>query len=171
MALTREKKQALVADIRKLATSSSIIVVVKNHGLTVAESQDLRGKARASNCGIRVVKAKLAKVAIDGTDFAILNEDLTGPVALAYSEEDPVAAAKVVVDYSKNNEKLEVVCAVMDGRKMELSEVKTLASLPSLDELRGKLVGLISAPARNIACITQAPAGQLARLLKAKSEQ
>jgi large subunit ribosomal protein L10 len=171
MALSREKKQELVAGIRGLATSCNIIVVVKNHGLSVAESQDLRGQARAKDCGIKVVKAKLAKVAIDGTDFASLSEELSGPVAFAYSESDPVSAAKVVVEYSKKNEKLEVVCAVMDGKKLNLSEVQTLASLPSLDELRGKLVGLISAPARDIACIAQAPAGQLARLLKAKSEQ
>jgi len=121
---------------------------------------------REAGASYKVSKNKLAKIALDGTDYLSLGDMLTGPVGLATSI-DPVAAAKVVVDFAKTTDKLEIVGGAMGATALNVEGVKALATLPSLDELRAKIVGLIQAPAQKLASITQAPAGQLARVFGA----
>jgi large subunit ribosomal protein L10 len=138
--------------------------------MTVAESGDLRGKMREAGAGFKVTKNRIAKLALKGTRFEDLDTLFTGPTAVGTSE-DPVAAAKILVEYAKSNNKLTIVGGSMDGKILDKAGVEALAKMPSLDELRGKLVGLLQAPASKLARVTQAPAGKLARVVKAREEQ
>ena len=131
--------------------------------MTVTQSTDLRNKMRDAGASYKVAKNRLAMIALDGTDYGSLADLLTGPTALATST-DPVAAAKAVVEFAKTNDQFEIVGGAMGKTVLDADGVKALASLPSLDELRAKLVGLLVAPATKIATITQAPAAQLARV-------
>ena len=135
-----------------------------------AQSTQVRNKMRAAGATYKVSKNRLAKIALDGTDYLSLGDMLTGPVGLA-SSIDPVAAAKVAVEFAKTNDKFEIVGGAMGANALDVEGVKALATLPSLDELRAKIVGLLVAPATKLATITQAPAAQLARVLKAYSEK
>ena len=146
------------------------MVITRNLGMTVKQSTDLRNKMRDAGASYKVAKNRLAKIALEGTDYGSLADLLTGPTALATSK-DPVAAAKVVIDFAKTNDKLQVVGGAMGKTVLDAEGVKALASLPSLDELRAKLVGLLVAPATKLATITQAPAAQLARVLSAYAEK
>ena len=142
------------------------MVVTRNLGMTVAQSTDLRTKMRDAGASYKVSKNRLAKIAIEGTDYAVLADMLTGPTALSTSA-DPVAAAKVVSDFAKTNDRIEIVGGAMGKQLLDAECVKALASLPSLDELRAKIVGLVQAPAQKLASVTQAPAAQLARVFGA----
>lgn len=164
--MDRAQKAAAVAELKQTFSEVGVVVVTRNRGLTVAQSTDLRNKMRDAGATYKVSKNKLAKIALDGTDYLSLGDMLTGPVALA-SSTDPVAAAKVVVDFAKTNDKLEIVGGAMGATALDVDGVKSLATLPSLDELRAKIVGLIVAPATKLATITQAPAAQLARVFGA----
>ncbi|MEQ8441441.1 MAG: 50S ribosomal protein L10 [Alphaproteobacteria bacterium] len=164
--MERSKKEALVAELRETFETSSLVVVTSQSGLTVAEVSDLRQKMRDAGAGYKVTKNTLAKLALKGTKFEHLDDLFTGPTAICFSE-DPVAAAKVVTDYRKSNEKISIVAGGLDGSGLDAAQVEALAKLPSLDELRGKLVGLIQAPATKVAGVLQAPAGQLARVFGA----
>jgi len=164
--MDRAQKAAAVADLKQTFSEVGVVVVTRNLGLTVAQSTDLRTKMREAGATYKVSKNKLAKIALDGTDYLSLGDMLTGPVGLA-SSVDPVAAAKVVVDFAKTNDKLEIVGGSMGATALNVEGVKALATMPSLDELRAKIVGLIQAPAQKLASITQAPAGQLARVFGA----
>ncbi|MBS0478168.1 MAG: 50S ribosomal protein L10 [Proteobacteria bacterium] len=164
--MDRAQKAAAVADLKQTFSEVGVVVVTRNLGLTVAQSTQLRTKMREAGATYKVSKNKLAKIALDGTDYLSLGDMLTGPVGLATSI-DPVAAAKVVVDFAKTNDKLEIVGGAMGATALNPEGVKALATMPSLDELRAKIVGLIQAPAQKLASITQAPAGQLARVFGA----
>ena len=164
--MDRAQKAEFVAELNRTFNEVGVVVVTRNLGLTVAQSTVLRNKMRDAGATYKVSKNKLAKIALDGTDYLSLGDLLTGPVGLATSV-DPVAAAKVVVDFAKTNDKLEIVGGAMGATALNVEGVKALATLPSLDELRGKIVGLIQAPAQKLASITQAPAGQLARVFGA----
>jgi large subunit ribosomal protein L10 len=164
--MDRGQKAAAVAELKQTFSEVGVVVVTRNLGLTVAQSTQLRTKMREVGASYKVSKNKLAKIALDGTDYLSLGDMLTGPVGLA-SSIDPVAAAKVVVEFAKTNDKLEIVGGAMGATALNVEGVKALATLPSLDELRAKIVGLIQAPAQKLASITQAPAGQLARVFGA----
>ncbi|WP_188054675.1 50S ribosomal protein L10 [Sphingosinithalassobacter sp. CS137] len=164
--MDRAQKAESVAELNRTFNGVGVVVITRNLGMTVAQSTDLRNKMRDAGATYKVAKNRLAKIAIDGTDYAGLADLLTGPTALATSV-DPVAAAKVVVDFAKTNEKLEVVGGAMGSTLLDVNGVKALAELPSLDELRAKIVGLVQAPAQKLASVTQAPAGQLARVFGA----
>ena len=164
--MDRAQKAAAVADLKQTFSEVGVVVVTRNLGLTVAQSTQLRTKMREAGASYKVSKNKLAKIALDGTDYLSLGDLLTGPVGLATSI-DPVAAAKVVVDFAKTNDKLEIVGGAMGATALNVEGVKALATMPSLDELRAKIVGLVQAPAQKLASITQAPAGQLARVFGA----
>ncbi|THD37763.1 MAG: 50S ribosomal protein L10 [Sphingomonas sp.] len=164
--MDRAQKAAAVADLKQTFSEVGVVVVTRNLGLTVAQSTQLRTKMREAGATYKVSKNKLAKIALDGTDYLSLGDMLTGPVGLATSV-DPVAAAKVVVDFAKTNDRLEIVGGAMGATALNAEGVKALATMPSLDELRAKIVGLIQAPAQKLASITQAPAGQLARVFGA----
>ena len=168
--MDRSQKTQAVAELNSTFNEVAVVVVTRNLGMTVKQSTDLRNKAREAGASYKVAKNRLAKIAIDGTDYAVLADLLTGPTALSYST-DPVAAAKVVTDFAKTNDKLEIVGGAMGSMLLDANGVKALASLPSLDELRGKIVGLLQAPAAKLASITQAPAAQLARVFNAYAEK
>ncbi|HEV7288546.1 50S ribosomal protein L10 [Sphingomonas sp.] len=168
--MDRSQKTQAVAELNSTFNEVAVVVVTRNLGMTVKQSTDLRNKARAAGASYKVAKNRLAKIAIEGTDYAVLADLLTGPTALSYST-DPVAAAKVVADFAKTNDKLEIVGGAMGSMLLDAEGVKALASLPSLDELRGKIVGLLQAPAAKLASITQAPAAQLARVFNAYAEK
>ena len=164
--MNRSEKTDAVAVLNATFNESAVVVVTRNLGLTVAQSTDLRNKMRDAGASYKVAKNRLTKIALADTQYAGLSDLLTGPTALATSG-DPVAAAKVAVDFAKTNDKLEIVGGAMGGMLLDVDGVKALASLPSLDALRAKLIGLIQAPATKVAQVLVAPAGQLARVFGA----
>jgi large subunit ribosomal protein L10 len=168
--MDRAQKAAAVADLKQTFSEVGVVVVTRNLGLTVAQSTQLRTKMREAGATYKVSKNKLAKIALDGTDYLSLGDMFTGPVGLA-SSIDPVAAAKVVVDFAKTNDRLEIVGGAMGATALDVNGVKALATMPSLDELRAKIVGLLVAPATKLATIAQAPAAQIARVLSAYAEK
>jgi large subunit ribosomal protein L10 len=168
--MDRAQKAEAVAELNRTFSEVGVVVVTRNLGMTVAQSTDLRTRMREAGARYKVSKNRLARIALDGTDYAGLSDMLTGPVALATST-DPVAAAKVAVDFAKTNDKFEIVGGAMGTTVLDMAGVQALATMPSLDELRAKIVGLIVAPATKLATITQAPAAQLARVLSAYAEK
>lgn len=164
--MNRGEKEEVVADLSRTFNNAAAVVVTHYRGLNVAEISDLRGKMREAGAKFRVTKNRLARLALDGTPYAPLAEMFEGPVAIAYSD-DVVAPAKICVNFAKQNDKLVVVGGAMGETLLDASAVNDLASLPSLDELRGKIIGLLNAPATKVAGVLQAPAGQLARVIDA----
>lgn len=164
--MDRSQKEQIVAALHQVFAETALVVVTHQRGLTVAESTDLRRQMGEADATFRVTKNRLTMRALEGTPYAPLSELFSGPTAIAYSA-DPVAAAKVAVGYAKKNDKLVILGGAMGGKVLDPDAVKALASLPSLDELRGKIVGLLQAPAGNVAWVLQAPAGQLARVFNA----
>ncbi|MEJ1995915.1 MAG: 50S ribosomal protein L10 [Limibacillus sp.] len=168
--MDRASKEELVTQLNERFQQAGVVVVTQQHGLTVAQSQDLRRKMRDAGASFKVTKNRLTRLALKGTKFEAIESLFTGPTGIAYSE-DPVTAAKIAVEFAKDNEKLTIVGGAMEATVLDASGVEALAKLPSLDELRGKLVGLLQAPATKLAGVTQAPAGQLARLLNAYAQK
>jgi large subunit ribosomal protein L10 len=164
--LDRTEKKALVASLAAVFAETSMVVVTRNNGLTVADVTDLRRKVRAAGANYKVAKNRLATLALDGTQFSGIAPLLTGPTALAWADE-PVSVAKVIVEFAKTNDKLELLGGSLGSQVLDVAGIKALAELPSLDTLRAQLVGLISTPATRIASVVQAPAGQLARVFGA----
>jgi large subunit ribosomal protein L10 len=165
--MDRSQKADAVAQLNAVLSESGVVVVTRNLGLSVADSTELRGKMREAGASYKVAKNRLAKRALKDTDYTGIEDMLSGPTALAYSE-DPVAAAKAAVDFAKTNDKLEIVGGSMGAQLLDEAGVKALASMPSLDELRGKLVGLMNAPATKVAQVVNAPANKLARVFGAQ---
>lgn len=168
--MERAKKEQLVTDLAGTFGDAAVVVVTHQSGLTVAESTDLRRRMRAEGASFKVTKNRLAKLALAGTPYEGLTDLFEGPTAIAWSS-DPVAAAKVAVGYAKDNDKLTVIGGAMGEQRLDADGIKALASLPSLDELRARLVGMLNTPATRIAGVLQAPAGQVARVLAAHAEQ
>jgi large subunit ribosomal protein L10 len=162
----RTAKADLVSTLNGVFANTSVVVVAHYKGLTVAEMQKLRAQMKLAGATVKVTKNRIANIALDGTDVASIKPLLKGPTLLAYSS-DPVAAAKVAVDFAKGNDKLVILGGAMGTTALNPDGVKALASLPSLDELRGKIVGLIQAPATKIAQVVNAPAAKLARVFGA----
>ncbi|MBB6122416.1 50S ribosomal protein L10 [Sphingobium subterraneum] len=168
--MDRTQKSEVVTTLHATFAEIGVVVVTRNLGLTVAQSTDLRQKMREAGAQFKVTKNRLANIALKDTQYEQLGTLLTGPIALATSH-DPVAAARVVVDFAKTNDKLEIVGGAMGATLLDANGVKALASMPSLDELRGKIVGLLQAPATKVATVLQAPAAQLARVFNAYAEK
>jgi large subunit ribosomal protein L10 len=168
--MDRAQKAAAVAALKATFDEVSVVVVTRNLGLTVAQSTDLRGRMREAGADYKVAKNTLTLIAAEGTKYQSITDLLTGPTALATSR-DPVAAAKVAVDFAKTTDKFEIVGGAMGATVLDVGGVKALAALPSLDELRARLVGLIQAPATKIAQLVNAPAGKLARVFNAYAER
>ena len=164
--MDRAEKSDFVQQLNAVFSSARVVVVAHYSGLNVADMTNLRSRIRDAGAGAKVVKNRLAKLAARGTDAETIAELFTGPTMIAYSD-DPVTAPKVFVDFAKGNEKLVVLGGAMGKSALDADGVKALASLPSLDELRARLVGMISTPATRVARVLQAPAGQLARVLGA----
>jgi large subunit ribosomal protein L10 len=163
------QKRKVVEGLQRDLVGTACVVITHQSGLSVAEVTLLRRQVRDAGASFRVTKNRLAKRALTGTPFEPLSPLFTGPTAIAFSS-DPIAAAKVVVGYANRNDKLTIIGGGLAGRQMDAAEVRELASLPSLDELRGKLIGLLQAPAARLARVLQAPAGQVARVLAARTE-
>jgi large subunit ribosomal protein L10 len=164
--MDRAQKAEQVAELKQTFNEASAVVITRNLGLTVAQSTTLRNRMREAGASYKVAKNTLALIAVEGTTYAPISDMLTGPTALATSS-DPVAAAKVAVDFAKTTDRFEIVGGAMGDTLLDVNGVKALAELPSLDELRAKIVGLIQAPATKVAQVIQAPAAQLARVFGA----
>lgn len=164
--MDRAQKKALIETMNAEFKDSAVTVVVHYQGLTVAEITKLRRSANENGVKFRVTKNTLTKLALKGTELESISSLLKGPTAVAYGV-DPVAAAKVMAQFAKENDKLVLVGGAMGTTALDASGVKQLATLPSLDELRGKLVGLLLAPATKVAGVIQAAPGQLARVVNA----
>jgi len=165
----RAEKRAWVASMKDALSAVPVVVVTHYKGLTVAEMSELRQRMREAGGQFKVTKNRLTKLALQGTPFESIADLFQGPTAIGFSE-DPVAAPKVLAGFAKENDKLIILGGALEGRVLDESGVKALAELPSLDELRAKLVGLLQTPAQRVAGVLQAPAGQLARVLKARAE-
>lgn len=168
--MDRAQKRELVATLNEVFSNTGVIVVAHYAGLSVKQMTDLRRRMRDAGGHVRVAKNRLAKRALEGTPAEGIVELFSGPTCLAYSD-DPVAAPKITVNFAKDNDKLVILGGAMGTTVLDASGVKSLASLPSLDELRARLVGLIQAPAGKLARLLNTPAGQLARVMAAKAEQ
>ena len=164
--MDRSQKAESVAQLNAVFNEVGVVVVTRNLGLSVKQSTDLRAKMREAGGTYKVAKNRLAKLALKDTQYEGLEEYLTGPTALAWST-DPVAAAKAAVDFAKTNDKLEIVGGAMGSTQLNAEGVKALATMPSLDQLRGTIVGLINAPATKIARVVNEPAAKLARVFGA----
>ena len=164
--MDRSQKTDAVAQLNAVFNEAGVVVITRNLGLSVAQSTELRTKMREAGASYKVAKNRLAKLALKDTDYTSIEEYLVGPTALAYSA-DPVAAAKAVVEFAKTNDKLEIVGGSMGSVALDANGVKALASMPSLDELRGKIVGLVNAPATKVVQLINAPASKLARVFGA----
>ncbi|MGH7031976.1 MAG: 50S ribosomal protein L10 [Stellaceae bacterium] len=167
--MDRAQKHKLVESLQQDLGDTVCVVVTHQSGLTVAEATQLRRQMRSAGARFRVTKNRLARRALGATPFAALSSLFTGPTAIAFSR-DPVAAAKVAVEYANRNDKLRIIGGGLAGQIMDAAGIRELALLPSLDELRGRLVGLLVAPATRVARVLQAPAGQIARVLAAHAE-
>ena len=168
--MEKTKKAEVVEELKGVFANSGSVVVAHYKGLTVAQLGDLRTRMRAAGASFKVAKNRLAMRALQGTPIEAISHLFKGPTGIAFSK-DPVAASKVVVAYAKDNAKFVVLGGSVGSTALDAEGVKALAALPSLNELRGKIIGLIQAPATKIAGILQAPAGQLARVISAYSKK
>ena len=167
--MDRVAKEELVASLHQTFSETTAVVVTHYSGLSVGEMTELRAQMRGAGANVKVTKNRLTKRALAGTRYEGLGEMFTGPTAIAYSA-DPVAAAKITIAFAKTHPKLIVIGGGLGEKVLDAEGIKSLATLPSLDELRGKLIGLINAPATRVAGVLQAPAGQLARVFSAYAE-
>ena len=170
MALDRKAKEALVEEVNSVAASAESAVAAEYRGLTVAEMTDLRSQARNSGVYVKVMKNTLARLAIEGTDFQCLQESLRGPLLLAFSKEDPGAAARVVKNFSKEHEKLVTVSVSIGGELYAASDLNRLAALPTLDEARARLLRTFNAPMTQVVSTLVEPPAMMVRTLQARSE-
>ena len=164
--MDRAAKKELVATLNEVFKASEVVVVAHYSGLTVAQMQTLRKQMKAAGASVKVAKNRLAKIALEGTDAVSISSLLKGPTVIATSS-DPIAAPKVAVEFAKANEQFVILGGSMGQTVLNPDAVKALASLPSLDELRGKIVGLLVAPATKLAQLANAPAAKVARVVQA----
>lgn len=168
--MDRTEKREFVAALAAVFAETSMVVVTRNDGLTVAQATDLRRRMRAAGANFKVAKNRLAMLALEGTRFDGIKPLLKGPTALAWAK-DPVAVAKAAVEFAKTNEKLVLLGGALGTQTLNADGVKALAELPSLDTLRAGLVGMLQTPATRVAGVLQAPAGQLARVFGAYAKK
>ena len=167
--LDRIEKREFVAELSAVFADTSMVVVTRNAGMTVADVTALRRKMREAGASFKVAKNRLALLALDGTRFDGLKPLMKGPTAISWSA-DPVAVAKAAVDFAKTNDKFVLVGGALGTQLLDVAGVKSLAEMPSLDTLRARLLGMITTPATRIAGVLQAPAGQLARVFAAYAD-
>ncbi|MBL28212.1 MAG: 50S ribosomal protein L10 [Rhodospirillaceae bacterium] len=164
--MLRAEKEQLVASLNETFNAASVVVVTHYTGLNAGQMTDLRSSMRAAGANFRVTKNRLTRIALEGTPYQGLSDMFVGPTAIAFSD-DPVTAAKASVEFAKKNEKLVILGGALGETLIDEAGVKALASLPPIDELRGKIVGLLNAPASRLARVINAPGSQLARVLNA----
>ena len=168
--MNREEKAELIKKLNSTFNNAGVVVVTHQSGLTVEESTDLRVKMREVGARYQVAKNRIVKLALKDTKYENIIDLFSGPTAIAVSK-DPVSAPKTIFKFAKENDKLSIIGGGLDGKTLSVDEVKQLASLPSLDELRGKLVGLIKSPSQKLASVAVAPANKLVNILHAKANQ
>ena len=168
--MDRAEKKEMVAELNDIFKKTSVVVVAGYSGLTVAQMQNLRKQMRAAGAKVQVAKNRLARIALDGTSVSSIGSLLKGPTLIAYSD-DPVAAPKVAVAFAKDFDKFVIFGGAMGTTALNIDGVKSLATMPSLDELRAKLIGLLQAPATKLAQLSTAPAAKLARVFAAYADQ
>ena len=168
--MDRSQKETLVTSLQQALSETACVVVTHQTGMTVEEVTDLRRQMRAAGASFKVTKNRLARRALAGTKFERLSPMFTGPTAIAFSR-DPVAAAKVAVEFANKNDKLRIVGGSLNDQQLDAAGIKSLATLPSLDELRARIIGMLQTPATRVASVLQAPAGQIARVLSAHAKQ
>ena len=171
MALRLEDKKALVKEVNAVAGDSVTAVAAEYRGLSVAEMTELRKQARNAGVYMRVVKNTLARRAVVGTEFECMQETLTGPILLAFSKDDPGAAARVIKDFAKGHDALQAVSLAVGGTVLPASDLNTLANLPTLDQARAMLLGVFMAPMSQLVRTLAEPSAMLARTLNARGEQ
>ena len=169
--MRKEEKSEVISELREKFARAKVAVITGYSGINVEQITDLRRKLSQSKVEYRVVKNTLAKKAVEGTTLEPLKDHFVGPVGIALGYDDIVAPAKVLFEFSKTQNKLELKVGVLDGKLLKQADIKALATMPSLNALRGKIVGLLQAPASRIVGVLQAPGGQLARVLKAKADK
>jgi len=168
--VNRTEKQELVDDLHKVFARTNLVIVTRQSGMTVSEASTLRQRMRTAGASYKVTQNRLTRLALKGTQFEALQSLFTGPTAIAYSD-DPVAAAKICVEFAKGNDKLTIVGGALAGEELDNGRISELAKLPSLDALRSQLIGILQAPATKLAVVTQAPAAQLVRVFNAYAEK
>ena len=168
--MNREEKAAVVDSLRSTFEQSEVVVITHQTGLTVAEVKDLRSKVRAAGAGYKVTKNRLARIALNGTRYENLTDQFTGPTSVTTSD-DPVAAAKVIVEFANSNEKLTIVGGGLGEKPLTVDEIKALAKVPPIEELRAKIVGMLQTPASRMVGVLNATGGGLARVLNARGQQ
>ena len=168
--MNREEKAELIKKLNSTFNNAGVVVVTHQSGLTVDETTDLRVKMREVGAKYQVAKNRIVKLALKDTKYENIIDLFSGPTAIAVSE-DPVSAPKIIFKFAKENDKLSIIGAGLDGKTLSVDEVKQLALLPSLDELRGKLVGLIKSPSQKLASVAIAPANKLVNVLNAKANK
>lgn len=166
--MNRNEKSDVVSSMKQQLESSCIVIVTSQVGLTVGEVTNLRQKIRSAKANFKVVKNTLLSLAVKDTKLEELLPLFKGPTALGYSS-DPVSAAKAIVDFAKENPKMKVLGGSMDGKILSEADIKALATLPSMDELRSKIIGLVLAPATKLAILSKEPAARIARVLAARN--
>ncbi len=167
MSLTLEQKKSVVAEVSEVAAKAEAAIAAEYIGLSVAQMTELRSKARAEGVYVRVVKNSLARRAIEGTDFECLNDVLTGPLLLVFSNEDPGAGARIVRDFAKDNDKLVTTAIALGGQLLPAENLKAVAPMPTLDEARAQLLSVMQAPQTKLVRTLAEPAGQFVRVLAA----
>ncbi len=168
--MNRSEKKDFVEKLKVELSNSSSVIVAHYTGLTVKQSEQLRNEMRSNGAKFKITKNRLTRLALKETQFKNITDLFNGPTAIAYSE-DPVAPAKVAVNFAKKTDSFKIIGGGYDGEKIDSNKINFLATLPSMDELRGKIIGIISAPAQKIASVVVEPAGKMARLLNAQSKK
>jgi large subunit ribosomal protein L10 len=169
--LQKNEKQEVIDELREKFARAKVAILTGYSGINVEQITELRSKLRQSKVEYRVVKNTLARKAAEGTGISPLMDHFVGPIGIALGYDDVVAPAKVLAEFGKTQQKLELKVGVLDGKLLKQADIKALAALPSLNALRGKIVGLLQAPASRVVGVLQAPGGQLARVLKAKADK
>ena len=168
--MNREQKELFVQNLKSIITENSLVLVFHYRGMSVTDMTDLRVQSFNSGCNIKVTKNRLTKLALEGSDKAALSEFFDGPTAIAYSS-DPVQLTKLLTNFAKNNSNLVILGGIMDNEILSVEKIEILSKLPSLEEIRAQLIGLISSPAQKIASVLTAPSGDLARVFNAYSNK
>ena len=168
--MNREQKEIFIKNIKTIVDENSLVLVFHYRGMSMNEMTDLRVQSFNSGCNIKVTNNRLAKLALKETNKVVLSDFFDGPTAIAYSN-DPVSLTKLLVEFAKNNNNLVVLGGIMDNEILSVEKIEILSKLPSLEEIRAKLIGLISTPAQKIASVLTAPSGDLARVVNAYSSK
>ena len=168
--MNREQKESFVQNLKSIIAENSLVLVFHYRGMSMTDMTDLRVQSFNSGCNIKVTKNSLTKLSLEGSDKAALSEFFDGPTAIAYSS-DPVQLTKLITNFAKNNSNLVILGGIMDNEILSVEKIEILSKLPSLEEIRAQLIGLISSPAQKIASVLTAPSGDLARVFNAYSNK